>query len=108
MARHAAGAMTSEMLHKLKATSAASRAAIATPVPDIDCFLQENSDFHGLILEAAGSDLLVTMMRRLMFVPIVYRTAQRYTRQRMKQSLADHDSLIAASNHAIQVWPVQS
>ena len=96
VAGHAARAMTPEILLRLKATSSAFRQAIAPPIPDVDAFLRANSEFHSLVLEAAGSDLLVTMMRRLMLVPIVYRTAQRYSRQRMKQSLADHDSLIAA------------
>ena len=96
VAGHAARSMSNDILAKLKATSLAFRAAIAPQVPDVDAFLRANSEFHGLILEAAGSDLLVTMMRRLMLVPIVYRTAQRYSRQRLKQSLSDHDSLIAA------------
>jgi DNA-binding GntR family transcriptional regulator len=96
VADRAARAMTDEMLTRLKATSSAIREAIALPVPDVDGFLRENAEFHRLILDAAGSELLVTMMRRLMLVPIVHQTAQRYSRRRLEQSLADHDDLISA------------
>lgn len=104
VADRAARAMTDDILDRLRVCCEEGRRGIDQPEPDVECFLRQNAEFHRLILEAAGSELLATMMSRLMLVPIVYQTAQRYDRQRLVQSQDDHDELITAFEARDPAW----
>ncbi|QXQ07476.1 GntR family transcriptional regulator [Sphingosinicellaceae bacterium] len=104
VAERAARVMTDDTIARLKTSSAASRKGIDLPVPDVDVFLHENFVFHRLILEATGSELLVTMMSRLVLVPVIHQTAQRYSRQQLEQSQTDHEEIIAAFEAHDPTW----
>jgi DNA-binding GntR family transcriptional regulator len=103
-AQRAAGRMTEDVLAELRDCSAAIGVAVELPEPDIDCFLRENFRFHRLILQAAGSELLVTMVGRLVLVPVVQQTAHRYTREQLQRSQSDHLLLIAAFEARDATW----
>ena len=88
--------VTAATLTDLQATSIAIARAIRSDPPDIDAFLRENAIFHRLIIEAAASPRLGTMMARLVLVPVVHQTAHQYSQAQLERSLADHDEIIAA------------
>jgi DNA-binding GntR family transcriptional regulator len=105
---HAAGRaaelVTKEVLLKLHANNEAISSAIDRPIPDIDAFLRNNAEFHGLIIEAAASDRLATMIKRLVLQPIVHRTALRYGREQLERSLAEHVEIVAALDRRDKDW----
>ena len=63
---------------------------------DIELFLDRNAAFHAAIIEAADSELLRSMLPRLTAQPIVYRTAQSYSREQRLRSIAEHRELVEA------------
>lgn len=81
---------------RLRDNIEATRDTIAKPSPNIDRFYELNSVYHGLIVEAAGSERLASLLNRIVFRPIVQRTALRYDRAQLAQSLSEHEELVAA------------
>jgi DNA-binding GntR family transcriptional regulator len=63
------------------------------PIPE---FVQENLLFHEAILEAAGSSRLVTMARRVMEIPLVYRTYSWYSPDQRHDAERQHLRLVQA------------
>ncbi|QTH20175.1 GntR family transcriptional regulator [Rhizorhabdus wittichii] len=100
----AADLVTPEVLLKLHANNDAISAAIGQRDPDVDAFLYYNAEFHGLIIEAAASDRLATMINRLVLQPIVHRTAMRYGREQLERSLAEHVEIVAALDRRDRDW----
>jgi DNA-binding GntR family transcriptional regulator len=86
-------AQTLDALHQCNARIIT---AAAAPSPDIASFLAENRRFHELILSAAGSRRLVTMLATLVEQPVVRRTASRYSAAELARSAHDHAELIQA------------
>lgn len=96
--------MTEDMLQRLHACCARIEQAIRAPVADIDRFLSENAIFHGLILEAAGSDRLSSMLRRIVLVPLVLRTALQYDVPQLERSHSEHQEIVAAFRAGDAQW----
>lgn len=71
-------------------------AAADTSASTLDEVAVLNNEFHGVIVEAAGSDRLATMLDALVQLPLVHRTFRRYTREHLLRSLAHHHELIDA------------
>lgn len=88
--------MTEDTLARLRDTGTAIAQAIRQTPPDIDAFLRENATFHRLIIEAAASPRLGTMIARLVLVPVVHHTAHQYSAAQLERSLADHAEIVAA------------
>ncbi|MDI1296179.1 MAG: GntR family transcriptional regulator [bacterium] len=103
-AEQAVSNMTDAMIERLQDNCDRTALAINAPTPDTDVFLKENAAFHGLILEAAGSDRLASMLRRLVLVPLVQRTALHYDRHQLARSLAEHRELVAAFKACDPEW----
>lgn len=103
-AGRAARNMTSLILAQLKATSQRIAAAIDRSPPDTDAFVRENDIFHKLIIEAAASDRLAGMIGRLVLMPVVHQTAQRYGEAQLRRSLSEHDEIIAAFENGDSEW----
>lgn len=52
--------------------------------------------FHEAIAAAAGSPLLVTLMRQVLAVTVTYRAAHKYTGVRARRSQAQHSAILSA------------
>jgi DNA-binding GntR family transcriptional regulator len=52
--------------------------------------------FHEAIAAAAGSPLLVTLMRQVLAVTVTYRSAHKYTSARTRRVYAQHDAILKA------------
>lgn len=63
---------------------------------DLDLISQFNNEFHKIILEAANSSRLQTLMAGLIEMTVILRTYQRYTKEELRRSFAHHRELIAA------------
>lgn len=102
--RRAAMRVTPEHLAALEANNAAIRKAVEGGEPDVDAFLRHNAAYHALILEIAASERLGGLLNRLILQPIVQRTAQRYDRQHMLRSLAEHEAVVTALARGDAEW----
>lgn len=78
--------------------------AIAAATPDIGTFLVENRAFHEIIIAAADSPRLATMLAALVEQPVVRRTAARYTREELSRSAHEHVELIQAFTARDPEW----
>ena len=103
-ARRAAGRMTDEALARLRACNAAIGRAIAVSPPDIDAFLEQNREFHAVILELAASRRLSLLLGSLIEQPVVWRTAQNYDRENLRRSHHEHEELVAAFDRRDAGW----
>lgn len=95
-AARAAERAGADVIADLRDNNQAVRDIISQTTPDIHGFYDLNSVYHGLIVKAAGSERLASMLNRIVFRPIVQRTALRYDRMQLAQSLREHEELVAA------------
>lgn len=95
-ARRAADRMSASTLQELRHTNAELRNAVAASQPDVDLFLERNREFHGLILEAAGSRKLVSLLAAVIEQPVIWRTAHHYGEEELRRSCGEHEELLAA------------
>ena len=70
--------------------------AIKRARPDVQGFLDHNKRFHELILDAADSRRLTSLLGSLIEQPVVWRTAQHYGREAFNRSHSEHEDLLAA------------
>jgi DNA-binding GntR family transcriptional regulator len=95
-ARRAAERMSDSALQALRACNAALRKAVTVSPPDVDRFLEYNREFHALVLEAAGSRKLVSLLASVIEQPVVWRTAHHYGEEELRRSCSEHEELLAA------------
>lgn len=95
-ARRAAERMTDDLLAQLSEFNAVIGKAINADEPDIGTFLEQNRQFHALILETASSSKLSNLLTTLIERPIVRRTAHRYSPEAFKKSHSEHSDLLSA------------
>jgi len=97
---HAAGRAATRIdgaaLDQLRAANDRIATAVAADTPDIATFLSENRCFHDIVIAAAGSPRLATMLAALVEQPVVRRTAARYSRTELASSTHEHGELIQA------------
>ncbi len=103
-ARRAAVRVTPKNLRKLHETSDLIGKATQTEVPDVEAFLEANRQFHALVLEAAASPRLSCVLASLVEQPVVWRTAQSYSREELRRSHREHCELLAAFARADEAW----
>lgn len=72
--------------------------------PDVERFLAFNRRFHSLLLEAAGSERLSSILGQLVEQPIVLRTALLYDRVQLERSHREHGELLAALVRRDSAW----
>lgn len=96
--------ITPAILVDLRTTSARIAVALNEAEPDVETFVQQNSIFHRLIMEAAASDRLASMLGRLILLPVVHRTVQKYSRAELRRSLSEHDEIISAFANGDPQW----
>lgn len=95
-ARRAAKRANWDQLERLKTYNRALGEAVSGSSPDVQAFLECNRQFHAIIIEAAASERLASMLARLVERPVVLRTAQQYDQENLYRSHHEHDELIAA------------
>lgn len=71
-------------------------ALLAADVPDVEGFLEQNRIFHGLLIEASGSERLAVLLGSVVEQPVVARTARQYVGGELRRSLAEHRELVRA------------
>lgn len=103
-ARRAATRITSVQLEALRHHNRLIAAAIIGEKADIPGFLDNNRAFHEIILTAAGSSRLASLLTRLIEQPVVWRTAQNYDRENLQRSHHEHEELIAAFARGDAAW----
>lgn len=103
-ARRAAERADDEGIERLDRINSAMRSAVSQAVPDIDAFLATNSEFHAAMLDIAASERLKTFLNRLILQPIVQRTALRYDKAQLEQSLSEHEELATALRRRDPEW----
>lgn len=103
-ARRAATRIDIESVDRLKSFNEAIGRAVSRTPAGVDVFLEENRKFHTLILEAAGSTRLKTLLQALIEQPIIWRTAHHYDERELHRSHQEHDELIAAFERGDSAW----
>ena len=71
---------------------------------NIDVFLQANKVFHDTIMQATLSEVIKQTVYKLVSPPIVYQTAQNYSRQDVQRSNEQHLELIEALEEKNADW----
>lgn len=95
-ARRAAERMDNKTLKALRDCNSAIYRATAHGRPDVQAFLDHNRKFHEIILEAADSRRLKSLLGALIEQPVVWRTAQHYGIDAFSRSYTEHEDLLAA------------
>lgn len=103
-ARRAATRIAPAQLEALRHHNRLIGAAIAGDRADIPAFLEHNRAFHEIILAAAGSSRLASLLTRLIEQPVVWRTAQNYDRENLQRSHREHEELVAAFDRRDAGW----
>ncbi|OYU13965.1 MAG: GntR family transcriptional regulator [Alphaproteobacteria bacterium PA4] len=103
-AARAASRITAAALDDLRACNARIAAAIAATPADVATFLVENRRFHEIIISAAASPRLATMLAALVEQPVVRRTAARYGQAELSRSAHEHAELIQAMAARDSAW----
>jgi DNA-binding GntR family transcriptional regulator len=103
-ARRAATRIAAAQLEALRHHNRLIGAAIAGDLADIPAFLEHNRAFHEIILAAAGSSRLASLLTRLIEQPVVWRTAQNYDRENLRRSHHEHEELVAAFDRRDAGW----
>ena len=70
----------------------------------VPVFLEHNSKFHRLILDAAGSSRLVSMLERLISQAVLHHTANAYSPEQIGQSIREHRELVEAIDRGDAEW----
>ena len=93
-ARRAAERITPEEVDQLD-QSCKRLVALAHATPDnVHEIVEENLFFHTTILEAAGSDRLTAMVRKVIELPLVYKSYHWYSPDQKRMSEHAHEQLV--------------
>ena len=103
-AQRAAGRIQPVQLERMKAHNRKIHDAVSAETPDVASFLEHNREFHAIILDAAGSLRLASMLGLLIEQPVVWRTAQHYDRENLLRSHHEHDELLASFARGDGTW----
>jgi DNA-binding GntR family transcriptional regulator len=95
-ARRAAERIAPAQLDELRACNMTISQAISVIPPNIAGFLDGNRRFHAIIMDAAASPQLATMLAGVIEQPVVLRTAHSYSADNLRRSWREHDELLAA------------
>jgi DNA-binding GntR family transcriptional regulator len=99
-AKRAAARISQDQLARMRFHNAQLKQAIDAGRPDVAKFLDNNRLFHAIILEAAASERLASMLLQVTEQPVVLRTARHYDLENLRRSHHEHDELlIAFDNH---------
>ena len=92
-------------ISKLKSFNTEIRAAIdAKPKPNVELFVENNWNFHKIIVDASSSERLKLLIYTLVEQPILHRIALSFDRKGMETSLHEHEELVRAIIKKDAVW----
>lgn len=103
-AKRAAKRVTREQLARMRSHNAQLKHAIDALHPDVPQFLDHNRQFHGIILEAAASERLSSMLLQVTEQPVVLRTARQYDLENLRRSHHEHEELLIAFDNRDSDW----
>jgi DNA-binding GntR family transcriptional regulator len=103
-ARRAAQRITAQEVALLREHNGAIQRAVEMFTPDIPAFLDHNRRFHAIILAAAASARLTSMLAQIVEQPVVLRTAMHYDRESLRRAYREHDELLAAFERRDADW----
>lgn len=96
-ARLAAGRITPGELDELSVLADQMEAAVESDRPDrLDDVASLNNRFHSAVLTASGNRRLRLLAQSTVAVPLVLRTFQQYSPQRLRRSLSHHREIVEA------------
>lgn len=104
IAERAAARIDGEAIVRLEACNARFRREVEKSEPDFTTIINQNTRFHSIILDAAQSEVLELLMKRILMIPIVHQTLQRYDPLNLARSLQDHDEVIEAFRSRNGPW----
>jgi YD repeat-containing protein len=103
-AKRAATRVTWDQLERLRSHNGAILRSISGEATDVPAFLEHNRLFHAIILEAAASQRLATMLAQVTEQPVIRRTALQYDRQNLQRSWHEHEELLASFAQRDAEW----
>lgn len=72
--------------------------------PKIEVFLTENSQFHQILIDTAGSRTLADTLAQIVQPPLIAQTARQYTRKELQQSNDHHRDIVLALDARDGAW----
>jgi DNA-binding GntR family transcriptional regulator len=103
-ANRAATRISRDQLEQLKSLNTCIYKAVSSERPDVTTFLELNRAFHSIIIDAAGSNRLATVLSRIIEQPVVWRTAQNYDHENLLRSHREHEELLIAFERRDGGW----
>jgi DNA-binding GntR family transcriptional regulator len=103
-AKRAARRITRDQLARMRIQNAQLKQAISGANPDVPRFLDHNRQFHAIILEAAASERLSSMLLQVTEQPVVLRTARQYDLENLRRSHHEHEELLNAFDNRDGDW----
>lgn len=103
-AKRAALRITRDQLKRMRLHNAQLKNAIDAAHPDVPRFIEHNRQFHLIILEAAASDRLSSMLLQVTEQPVILRTARQYDLENLRRSHHEHDELLIAFENRDAEW----
>lgn len=103
-AKRAAARISRDQLARMRFHNAQLKQAIDASRPDVPKFLDNNRLFHALILEAAASERLASMLLQVTEQPVVLRTARQYDLENLRRSHHEHDEVLIAFDNRDGEW----
>jgi DNA-binding GntR family transcriptional regulator len=103
-ARRAAMRISPEQIQQLTFHNQQILAAVDCAKPDVPRFLEHNRHFHDIIVTAAASDRLASMLAQIIEQPVVVRTALHYNSESLNRSHSEHEELLAAFERGDGDW----
>lgn len=94
-ARRAAEVITDDDLARLRA-STERYAKLRTKDEKLGELAEENFEFHTTILNAAGSERLVTMVKQVTTLPLIYQSYMEYSEDNRRTALEHHVGILEA------------
>lgn len=104
VAEQAALTIEPAAINRLRRSNELYEQALAKSPPDISTIVTQNNLFHETLLAAVGSDVLDMILPRLVAVPIVPLSLQRYDRAQLEKALMEHRELILALEARDAEW----
>ena len=103
-AKRAALRITRDQLKRMRLHNAQLKNAIDAAHPDVPRFIEHNRQFHLIILEAAASERLSSMLLQVTEQPVILRTARQYDLENLRRSHHEHDELLIAFENRDAEW----
>jgi DNA-binding GntR family transcriptional regulator len=103
-ARLAATRITAAELDELSALAEQMEALTTKGTAAADDLTVRNGEFHRAIVRASRNSQLEALVRSTMEVPLIYRTFQRYTPERLQGSSFQHRELVSAMRAGNGDW----